>query len=254
MTMIQLSQSADSFTILQEVDLVTLQPIHDGDNEMISKTRENISLVLRNFLEQKKYTLDRVSIIDGFLFVFNDKAFSQWHSLNWWEQRRRIQTIKDHKSYMARAYSLLKNSHLSPYIDYSDKEVAKSVQSDVKHAWMRKRLIMKESFWNAIDSISHAAYFKHKYQDHFPALCLLLVSIRQNDDREVELALGIDNGTGFLYKKKSRDSPLIRFLYKTYKLFFKRGVFYIGGMELGLQETDGELSFHDSGAVVYQGW
>ena len=74
------------------------------------------------------------------------------------------------------------------------------------------------------------------------------------NDRQQELFIGIDNGTGFLYKKKSRESSMIRLFYKTYKFFVRTGVFYIGGLELGLLETDGELSCHGSGAVVYQGW
>ncbi|MBW2465700.1 MAG: hypothetical protein JRF02_00220 [Deltaproteobacteria bacterium] len=253
--MIQHSQSATiPLTNMQEIDLVTLHPCRNNNNKMITTARETISQVLHEFLGQKEFSLDRISVIDGFLFVFNDQKFSQWHSLKWWEQRKRIRTTKDHSSYMERAYSLLQHSHLSSYIDYSDETVAKSDKPEVKHAWMRKRLVMKECFWNAIDSISHAAYYQKKYQDQFPALCVLLINIRRHDGRESELALGIDNGTGFLYKKKSRDSSLMRFLYKMYKLFFRSGVFYIGGLELGLQETDSELSFHGVGAVVYQGW
>ena len=41
---------------------------------------------------------------------------------------------------------------------------------------------------------------------------------------------------------------------KIIQKIFKKGVFYIGGLELGLIETESELSCHGSGAVVYQGW
>ena len=47
---------------------------------------------------------------------------------------------------------------------------------------------------------------------------------------------------------------MIRLFYKAYKKKFKSGVFYIGGLELGLMETESKLSCHGSGAVVYQGW
>ena len=248
--------SADNTaTVLQKIDLVTQHPVRSDDsNNMIIQARETIALVLRDFLDTKKNSFDRVSLIDGFLFVFNDPEFSQWRTLNWWEQRRRIRTLKDHKPYKERAYSLLQHSDYSPYLDYTDDMVARSNKPEVKHAWMRKRLAMKECFWNAIDSISHAAYFKQKYREQFPALGVLLCNVHYANGGENQLVLGIDNGTGSLYKKKSRHSSLIRFLYKTYKLFFKKGVFYIGGLELGLQETDSELSFHGAGAVVYQGW
>jgi hypothetical protein len=248
--------SADnSLAVLQKVDLVTLHPNRDNDNnEMITTARENIALVLREFLSKREKTFDRVSVVDGFLFVFNDADFSQWQTLTWWEQRKRIRTFKNHRPYRKRAHLVLQHSALSHYMDYSDEMVAGSDKPEVKHAWMRKRLIMKECFWNAIDSISHAAYFKQKYRDQFPALCVLLCNIHHTDGSEKQLVLGIDNGTGSLYKKKSRHSSLIRFLYKMFKLFFKSGVFYIGGLELGLQETDSELSFHGSGAVVYQEW
>ena len=132
--------------------------------------------------------------------------------------------------------------------------VAKSTDREVKRAWMRKRLVLQECFWNTIDSISHAAYFKKKYLELLPALCLLLCKVIDKTGRETELVLGIDNGTGFLYKKKSRDSAMIRLFYEAYKLFFRRGVFYIGGLELGLMETESDLSCHGAGAVVYQGW
>jgi hypothetical protein len=253
--MIQQPISAETLSSgLQEFDLVTLHPVRADDDKLINVARENISLVLRDFLKKRKNSFEAISVIDGFLFVFNDTDFSRWRTLNWWEQRKRIRTIKDHKSYRERAYSVLLHSDLSPYIDYSDEMVAGSDRPEVKHAWMRKRLVMKECFWNAIDSISHAAYFKRKYLEQFPAHCVLLCNVHQHDGSEKQLVLGIDNGTGSLYKKKSRHSSLIRFLYKIYKLFFKSGVFYIGGLELGLQETDSELSFHGSGAVVYQGW
>ena len=119
---------------------------------------------------------------------------------------------------------------------------------------MRKRLVLQECFWNGIDTISHAAYYKKKYRELYPALCLLLCNIIDENGRETELFLGIDNGTGFVYKKKSRESALFHLCYMVYRFFFRKGVFYIGGLELGLLETESELSCHGSGAVVYQGW
>ena len=84
------------------------------------------------------------------------RIFSRWHTLNWWEQRRQIQAIKDHPSYIERALVLLAQSRLAPYIDYADDLVAKSSDPEVKRAWMRKRLVLQECFWNALDTISHA--------------------------------------------------------------------------------------------------
>ncbi|MBW2484189.1 MAG: hypothetical protein JRF05_02390 [Deltaproteobacteria bacterium] len=83
---------------------------------------------------------------------------------------------------------------------------------------------------------------------------MLLCNISDWNGKSSELFLGIDNGIGYLYKKKSRDSALLRLFYKVYKYFFRSGVFYIGGLELGLMETDSELSCHGAGAVVFQGW
>jgi len=242
-------------TVLQEIDLVAVHPGHsDGFDKMLAATRESITMVLRDFLAVKEVGDDRITVIDGFLFLFNEPVFARWHTLNWWEQRKRVQSIKDHQLYSGRAHLLLEHSCLAPYIGYSNDMVAKSTDQEVKRAWMRKRLVLQECFWNAIDSISHAAYFKKKYQQQFPALCLLLCNVVDKNGRQTELVLGIDNGTGFLYKKKSRESSLFRLFYKAYKFFFRRGVFFIGGLELGLLETESELSCHGTGAVVYQGW
>lgn len=243
------------FSVLQEIDLVTLQSGLAGAHDaMLAASRESIVTVFRDFLAVKEIPDDRISVIDGFLFLFNEPRFLTWSRLNWWEQRNYVQTIKDHRPYKERANGLLSKSYLASYIDYSDALVAKSTEQDVKRAWMRKRLVLKESFWNAIDTISHAAYFRKKYQDMFPAFCVLLCKVIDRNGRETELVLGIDNGTGFLYKKKSRESAMFTLIYMGYKFFFRSGAFYIGGLELGLLETESELSCHGSGAVVYQGW
>ena len=254
--MMQQPPSVDKpFTVLQEIDLVALHPGRTkGNDTRLVAARENITAVFQDFLAEKKISHDRISVIDGFLFLFNEPGFSRWHILDWWEQRKQIQAIKDNRLYTERAHVMLTRSCFAPYIGYSDEMVAKSSELVVKRAWMRKRLVLQECFWNVIDSISHAAYFKRKYQELFPVLCVLLCNVTDKNGRETELILGIDNGTGFLYKKKSRDSAMIRFFYKSFKLFFRRGVFYIGGLELGLLETESELSCHGSGAVVYQGW
>ena len=249
------SLSDEPLTVLQEIDLVALCPDNiDSFDQILVATRESIAEVFRDFLAKKIITYDRISVKDGFLFVFNEPGFAKWETLNWWDQRKHVQAIKDHQFYVERSHVLLAQSHLAPYMDYSDDMVAKSTDQEVKRAWMRKRLVLKECFWNAIDSFSHAAYFQKKYQELFPALCVLLCNVIDKNGNETELVLGIDNGIGFLYKKKIRDSAMIRLFYKTYKFFFRNGVFYIGGLELGLLETDGKLSCHGSGAVVYQEW
>lgn len=241
--------------VIEDIEAVKLLSSPDIDQlEILADSRKSVALVFEEFLKSKNIDHGHISILDGFLFILNDPKYSDWRRLNWWEQRQRVRTMKDHPHYVDRARALLTHSHLAPYLDYSDNMVAKSNDLRVKHAWMRKRLVLKECFWNALDSFSHAAYFKNKYRELYPALCVLLCNIEDRDGRQTELVLGIDNGTGFLYKKKSRESTLIRFLYKAYKFFFRKGVFYIGGLELGLLETDGELSCHGSGAVVYQGW
>ena len=254
--MMQHSRSADtSFQDLHALDLVALHPGEiAGSGQMFAASRDSIDRVFGDFLAAKGLTREHISILDGFLFAFNDRRFAGWHALNWWDQRTCIREIKDHALYTGRAQALLARSRFAPYIAWSDDMVAKSTDPEVKRAWMRKRLVLQECFWNALDSFSHAAYFKKKYKDMFPALCVLLCTVIDKNGRETELVLGIDNGTGFLYKKKSRESALLRLLYIICKCFFRRGVFYIGGLELGLMETDGELSCHGSGAVVYQGW
>ena len=252
----QLSPLTSKFhEIIQDIDLEALHPSRAGNhNELLTATRESITTVFGAFLEAKELSEDRISIIDGFLFLFNDPIFAKWHTLNWWEQQKLILAFKDHQPYTERALALLTHSHLAPYLDFSDDMVARSTDQEVKRAWMRKRLVQKECFWNVIDSVSHAAYFQKKYQYQYPALCVLLCNVIDKNGRKTELVLGIDNGAGSLYKKKSRESLMIRLFYKTYKFFIRTGVFYIGGLELGLLETDSELSCHGSGAVVYQGW
>ena len=256
MTMNQPSSLTDkSHGIIQNIAFITLHPGHAGNfSELLHGTQKSISGVFKDFLATKGLTGDSLSVVDGFLFVFNDPVFARWHTLTWWEQQKPLLAIKDNQLYAERANELLAQSYLAPYIDYSDDMVARSTDQEVKRAWMRKRLVLKECFWNVLDSISYAAYHQKKYQEMFPALCLLLCNVTDKKGRETELLLGIDNGIGHVYKKKSRESALILFLYKTYKFFFRKGVFYIGGLELGLLETDSELSCHGSGAVVYQEW
>jgi len=252
----QNSQLADKpLKVVQRVDLIASQPDYaNNHSELLTATRKSITTVFGDFLDAKGLSEDKISIIDGFLFLFNDSIFAKWHTLNWWEQQKLVLAFKDHQLYTERALALLTHSHFAPYIGYSDDMVARSTDQEVKQAWMRKRLVLKECFWNVIDSVSHAAYFQKKYQNQYPALCVLLCNVIDKNGKKTELALGIDNGIGSLYKKKSRESLMIRFFYKTYKFFIRSGAFYIGGLELGLLETDSELSCHGSGAVVYQEW
>ena len=243
------------FRVFRDIDLVGLVPRSLDDHaEMVAATRESIMKVFGDFWETMELSPDGFTLLDGFLFLFNEPEFSAWHRFDWWEQRRHIREIKEHRIYTGRARLLLEKSCLASYIGYSDDKVARSTDQEVKHAWMRKRLVLKESYWNAIDSISHAAYYRKKYQTLFPALCLLLCDITDKNGKKTEFVLGIDNGTGCLYKKKSRESSMFRLAYKIYKFFFRSGIFYIGGLELGLLETDSRISCHGSGAVVYQGW
>lgn len=256
MTMLQPSSLTDkSNGIIQVIDLVALHPDRAGNfNELLHGTRESISGVFKDFSAAKGLINNSLSIVDGFLFVFNDPVFASWHTLTWWEQQKFILAIKDNLLYAERSHELLLKSYLAQYINYSDDAVARSTDMEVKQAWMRKRLVLKECFWNVLDSISYAAYHQKKYQEMFPALCLLLCNVTDGKGRKTELLLGIDNGIGCVYKKISRESALLLFLYKTYKFFFRKGVFYTGGLKLGLLETDSELSCHGSGAVVYQEW
>ena len=158
----QLSPLTDKLLeIIQGIDLVASYPDHASSlNEMLAATRESIITVLGDFLKAKKLTEDKISVVDGFLFLFNDPIFAKWHTLNWWEQQKLILAFKDHQPYTERALALLTHSHLAPYLDFSDDMVARSTDQEVKRAWMRKRLVLKECFWNVIDSVSHAAYFQ----------------------------------------------------------------------------------------------
>jgi len=241
--------------ILQEIDLVALHPDGAQDYEpMLTAARESISGVLRDFLKSMGLDAARISVLDGFLFLFNEPKFTRWHTLNWWEQRQYILEIKDYPPYIARAQFLLSRSRRASFMDHSDDMVAKSADPEVKRAWMCKRLVLHECYWNVLDSIAHAAYLQKKYEEMFPAFCVLLCNVIVGDGSAKEMVLGIDNGIGFLYKKRSRESALFRFFYHVYKHIYSKGVFCIGGLELGLLETESELSCHGAGAVVYQGW
>jgi hypothetical protein len=254
--MVQPSPTVDlQHPLLRQMDLVTLEPGRGvGHAEMLARAEEAVTGVFRDFLAAREIPVERITLLDGFLFLFNEPFFSEWHRLSWWEQRGFILALKDHQGFGVRAQRLLSKSSLAAYMDYSDPMVAKSTEPQVKRAWMLKRLALKECFWNGIDSVSHAAYHQKKYRDMYPALCMLLCTVAGNDGRQQEMFFGIDNGTGFLYKKKSRESALFNLVRLGWKCFFRRGVFYIGGLELGLIETESQLSCHANGAVVYQGW
>ena len=49
---------------------------------------------------------------------------------------------------------------------------------------------------------------------------LRLCNVIGPNSEKNEQFFGIDNGIGYLYKKKSRDSAMFRLIYKIFKLFF----------------------------------
>ena len=208
------------FKWLQEIDLTALHPCcAEGEGaEILAATRISIREVFQEFLRQKKLSDDRISLVDGFFFLFNEPEFARWNSMSWWEQRKHVMAMKNHELYADRALTLLGRSCFAPYIGYSDAKVAESTDLRVKRAWMRKRLVLKECYWNTIDSISYAAYHQKKYRELFPALCVLLCIVTDANGAQKELVLGIDNGVGLQCRKKSRESLLYRSLYTIFKL------------------------------------
>jgi hypothetical protein len=88
----QQSQIVDKpYTVLHEIDLVALLTgSANTPDEMLPATLESIAGVFRKFLAAQDLADDRISVIDGFLFLFNDPRFFEWSTLNWWEQRKYI--------------------------------------------------------------------------------------------------------------------------------------------------------------------
>ena len=72
--MMQKSQIVDKpHAVLQEIDLIALlSESAGGDDAMLIETRESIVRVFRKFMASQDLSDDRVSVIDGFLFVFNE--------------------------------------------------------------------------------------------------------------------------------------------------------------------------------------
>ena len=93
---------------------------------------------------------------------------------------------------------------------------------------------------------------KKKYANMYPGIGVLLCRINYEKEPGEEMLLIADNGAGRDFRKTSKDSGMFRFLHKIWKLFHRKGLYLLGGLNLGLQETRGELYCFGTGAVTTQ--
>jgi hypothetical protein len=233
---------------ISEPEIVTVTgATTEYDRAGLAGARTALAKVLDAFLMERGLTVRDIIILDGFIFLF-DNAFSKgWEENDWWDQREILKEMRFNKVYRERAISLLRKSALYDHFTFSVGRIPDQDNQVEQYASRRERLFLKEGYENVIDAVSHAAGFQRKYVDSYPALLLLLYT---HDGKE-EIVM-VDNGFGARFHKPSRRFAPWRLLYKIYKLIMNHGVYYIGGMHLGLKVTYGRLYCFGSGAAVVQ--
>jgi hypothetical protein len=215
-------------------------------------TKEAINRVLEDFSAAHLADSHPCRVVDCFFYIFNSDDFAHWHQMDWWRQRKILRNLKSNIGYTDRAEEMLSRSAFREQYAIPDSKVGYYSDPRVSYGWMRKRLLLKESYWNILDSIAYGAYHKNKYKDIFPGIGILLLAEPEASDDPNEILLIIDNGAGRDFKKTSKDSGAFRLLYKLWKLVHRRGLYLIGGLHLGLQETCGILHCYGTGAVTTQ--
>lgn len=214
---------------------------------MIDKTGSAVANVCRQYLIKRRYSPERIEILDSFYFIFNDVYFEKWSRIDWWGQRKILKRLQPLELYKGRAAKLLAYSKYSEYFQYQVDRIPDDLPPLEAYARRRERLFLKEAYENCLDSVSHAACFTDKYQGVLPAFLMMIFKTGQTE--EILLA---DNGIGRTFFKPYRGNRLWRFLFKKYKLLRQGGAYYLGGMHLGLVTTCGRLHCFGSGAVVVQ--
>lgn len=237
---------------LKGTDCASILAAAASNLDMIKATREKLHDLQARYLRSAKIKSEHIAPIDCFYYILNADYFSQWSQLSWWKQRVKLQELREDGFYLERVDRLLEKSFFRKYYAYSDKMVRDSGNPAVKFAWNRKRLARKEAYWNALDSISHAAYFQKKYDGMYPGILVSLSALRTETGAINEILLIVDNGVGRKFKKKSKDTGSLWFLYRLWKILQPKGVYYIGGMKLGLESISCELHCQGDGAVVRQ--
>jgi len=238
--------------MLAETDCPSILAATASNQDMIAATREKLRDLYARYLRSAKIKSECIAPTDCFYYILNIDDFSQWPQLSWWKQRAKLQALRGDRFYLDRVGLLLEKSIFRKYYAYSDKMVRDSNNPAVKFAWNRKRLARKEAYWNALDSISHAAYFQKKYGKMYPGILVNLSALRTESGGINEILVIVDNGAGREFKKKSKDTGSLWFLYKLWKVLRPKGVYYIGGMKLGLESISCELHCLGDGAVVCQ--
>jgi hypothetical protein len=215
-------------------------------------TKTAINEVLASYLAQRRLDLAAARLIDSFFYIIKIEAFAHWEAVDWWDQRQILRGLKTDSAYGDRAGAMLDRSIYREYYTVPDVKVGYYEDPRVSYGWMRKRLLLEESYWNIIDSVAYGAYHKKKYRRQYPGIGVLLLQHRAHLEEPEEILLIADNGAGRDFRKTSKDSGAFRVLYKFWKLIHRRGLYLLGGLNLGLQETCGELYCFGTGAVTTQ--
>ena len=218
----------------------------------VDKTKASLNDILQRYFAQQGIDNARIAVNDSFYFIFNINEFSRWPETDWWTQRRILRQLKTETRYVDRAKVALQHSFFRRFYEVEDSQVGYSTDPRVHYAWMRKRLFLYEAYWNSIDTIAFAAFHEKKYENMFPGTAMLLFNLTNVKNDDAESMLLADNGAGTGFKKSSKDSGALRFLLRIWKLVHRRGLYQLGGLNLGLQETCGELHCFGTGAVTTQ--
>jgi hypothetical protein len=243
-----MTQHSATTLSLPELAAVSLTGESDKlDNAGLDAARSRLNAVLLSFLKEQKASLDEIHILDGFYFIFDNAFADGWQENDWWDQRELLKIMQTNAIYRERTIELLKLSIYNQHYTYKVGSIPDQDKHLEQYASRRERLYLKEGYENAIDALSHAAYYRKKYIDMYPGLLQLLFT-----NGESETIIIVDNGIGRRFHKPSRRIAPWRLVFKIYKLIMNHGVYYIGGMHLGLKVTYGRLSCYGDGAVVMQ--
>ncbi|MCU7834256.1 MAG: hypothetical protein KZQ83_03300 [gamma proteobacterium symbiont of Taylorina sp.] len=215
------------------------------------KIKKNLSLTKLNnifklYLQKSDLRYDDISILGQFSIIFNDPAFSLWHTMSLSEQSKALSELV----VMPQLYD----------------ELITSIGGTAGDAMIIKSVV-KDAYQNAVDSFSHAAFLQKKYLNQFPAIKIILYI---DQFRKLVVLSVVDNGYGknFLKPKKSfvdqkdGNDLISRFVDWFVRRYIeksdadvKHDIAYTGGQGQALKkikiemQLDVDVHFLDSGAV-----
>jgi hypothetical protein len=194
-------------------------------------TLSELNNVFRLYLTKKGLRLKDISILGMFTVVFNHPNLANWHQLSKKQQSQALTRLV----IMPEVYG----------------ELMEKIGTTAGDAYIIKSVV-KDAYQNAIDSFSHAAYLKQKYESRLPGFKIVLFMDQVNQKQVLTLT---DNGFGEKIVKPKRHftgreyeddfvSRITDWLVRRYvesEGDVERDIAYIGGQGMAMRKLRIEL-------------